>query len=444
MRKTRPDPIEHAIETALQPGKFIGYATSASFVSGLGAVEAGIKELILRDPTRATALYDVFLAGCNEKANEIDDSLGHFGMFVDDLVCGWVKARQAGEADPDDTAGRLLAWMDHDQYGFFYHLERPLVKAANAQTLAAFEQRIRKRLEATATGPETPDRDKQQPARWRWATILRGILEAQRNVEAYIALCEETGVTAQDCLTLAKLLQPRRKLTDALTWVRRGLDLDKRSSSGTGAYELAKLERELLWKLGRGVAALDAAWAEFNAHPHQYSYEELMRYVTKNERAAWHAKAMDAATGGDLPSLIGLWLETKEIDRLVGRLRTATDAEIEGLGHYTTEPVAKKLASSHPAIAARVYRALGMRILNAKKSKYYDAALSNFEDAKRCYEKAGLGTEWSHVVHAIRRDHYRKGGFMGRFEELVAGHAPSAKPSFLERAKARWPAPSGS
>ena len=29
-------------------------------------------------------------------------------------------------------------------------------------------------------------------------------------------------------------------------------------------------------------------------------------------------------------------------------------------------------------------------------------------------------------------------------EELVTGQGQSAKPSFLERAKARWPAPSGS
>ena len=68
---------------------------------------------------------------------------------------------------------------------------------------------------------------------------------------------------------------------------------------------------------------------------------------------------------------------------------------------------------------------------------------SSVKDAKRCYEKAGLGTEWSQVVQAIRKDHYRKAGFMGRFEELVAGQAPGAKPSFLERAKTRWPSQSG-
>jgi uncharacterized Zn finger protein len=148
---------------------------------------------------------------------------------------------------------------------------------------------------------------------------------------------------------------------------------------------------------------------------------------------------MDAAAGADLYSLIELWLETKEIDRLVDRLRRAPDAGLEAISHYATEPVAKKLAKTHPDVAAKVYRALGLRILKAKKSKYYGAALANFEDARRCYERAGLGATWEALVREVRAEHHRKTGFMAGFEEVVAGGGPSAKPSFLERAKARWP-----
>jgi hypothetical protein len=34
-----------------------------------------------------------------------------------------------------------------------------------------------------------------------------------------------------------------------------------------------------------------------------------------------------------------------------------------------------------------------MRILIAKKSKYCDSALSNFEDAKKCCARAGLDAQ---------------------------------------------------
>jgi hypothetical protein len=85
-----------------------------------------------------------------------------------------------------------------------------------------------------------------------------------------------------------------------------------------------------------------------------------MRFVPRAERTAWRAKAMDAAEHADLGSLIDLWLETRQIDRLVARIRTASAAEIEGLSHYQTEPVARRLAAPHPDVAAKVYRALGL------------------------------------------------------------------------------------
>jgi hypothetical protein len=173
------------------------------------------------------------------------------------------------------------------------------------------------------------------------------------------------------------------------------------------------------------------------------SRSDALRYVPKAERAAWHEQAMDAAAGGDLHSLIELWLETKEIDRLVERLRSAPDEELDGISHYVTEPVAKRLARTRPGSAAKVYRALGMRILDAKESKSCEAALSHFENARRCYERAGLAPEWEALVGELRARHHRKIGFMTGLEEVVAGGRQSARPTFLERANARWQTASG-
>ena len=169
------------------------------------------------------------------------------------------------------------------------------------------------------------------------------------------------------------------------------------------------------------------------------AFQELMRYVPAKEKKAWHRKAMEASEKGDLSSQIELWLEKKESDRLVSRLRRATDEELEELSHYRTEPLARKLGRSQPDIAARVYRALCMRIVNAGKSKYYDAALDNIEHAKKCYTKAGLDAEWVAVVADVRERHFRKKGFMAEFEEIVSGAPKRVEPPFLERAKARWP-----
>ena len=42
------------------------------------------------------------------KIEELDDSSGSFDQFVDELYCDWIKARQADDASPDETASRLL------------------------------------------------------------------------------------------------------------------------------------------------------------------------------------------------------------------------------------------------------------------------------------------------------------------------------------------------
>jgi uncharacterized Zn finger protein len=269
--------------------------------------------------------------------------------------------------------------------------------------------------------------------------MLRTVYLAQKNVDAYVALSNATELTGQDCHALATMLVTRRKPAEALSWVERGLALDKKVPHGSMAgHDLAHLKRDLLTKLGRGNEALDAAWAEFRAHPSKYSYDDLMKYVPKTERRSWHEKAIEAAKGTDLQSLIELLLETKETERLAAVVGPSKDAALEGVSHYATEPAAKKLEKTHPAVAARLWCAQGMRVVNAKKSKYYDAALSNFERARRCYEKAGLVADWQRVVSKVRSEHHRKTGFMSGFEEIVAGSGPSERPSFLERAKARW------
>ena len=98
------DPIEQAMELALRLGNFIDYGASWSFVSGLKEVERDIEKLPGAEPDRAVDLYETFVAGCYEKADEIDDSSGSFGMFVQDLFRGWIRARQAAGSDAEETA----------------------------------------------------------------------------------------------------------------------------------------------------------------------------------------------------------------------------------------------------------------------------------------------------------------------------------------------------
>jgi len=446
-RQAKADPMEQEIELALNPGAFIPYNACFSFVSDLDEVAAKIAKFIASNPSRAVGLYETFLAASYAKAEEIDDSSGSFGQFVDELYCGWIKARQADGANPEETASRLIAWMDDDEYGFCYRIEKDAVEVLDKANLAAFVAQIRARFDAATKAPlkkASTLKDQSDYNLRHYGAILRTLYVAQKDIAAYITLAESTGLTAPDCHAIATLFASRRKPTEALAWVDRGIALDKKTPHGSIAgHHLAELKRKLLSKLGRGKEALAAAWSDYVEAPNTFTYEDLMKYAPKAERAKWHKKAIDAAKGADLHSAMDLLFATKEMNRLADLVRQATDQALEDLSHYTTEPVATKFEKTHPDLAARMWRAQGLRIVNAKKSKYYDAALSNLGKAKRCFERAGLGAEWQKTVSQVRADHHRKSGFIPGFERLVGGTGPRKRPSFLEQAKERWSARQG-
>jgi Family of unknown function (DUF6880) len=430
--RSKVDTIEKQIETALRPGEFIYDRSCISFVSSLEKIAAGIGKVTTTEPSRGVALCEAFLAGCHAKIDELDDSSGSFGQFVQDVICLWIKARQASGANPHETVSTLLLWMDDDPYAFCYQIEKDAAAAFDKAGRAAFERQIRARFEAAASG------DQSSYDYSRWSKVLRAIYIAQRNIAAYVALAAQTGLTPEDCLALGKLLATSNP-DEALAWVERGLALDLKSKiRSTAAYDLDHIQRDLLTSLGRADEALEAAWADFREHPSKYSYDDLMKFVPKAARPEWHEKALDAAKGADLDSLLDLFVETKAMERLAQLVRSSPDEALQNVSHYFTEPAAKKLARIHPGLAARLWRAQGMRIVDAKKSKYYDAALSNFERARDCYLRAGLAAEWQETVRRVRAVHHRKTGFMGGFEDLANGAKRSEQPSFLELAKTRW------
>ena len=114
----------------------------------LEEVEDDIAALVSEAPGRAVGLQEAFLAGCYEKANEVDDSSGSFGMFVGTLFCGWIRARQAAGAASEETAARLLARMDEDPFGFCFELEKDLAGALDGPGRAALVRLLRARLDA--------------------------------------------------------------------------------------------------------------------------------------------------------------------------------------------------------------------------------------------------------------------------------------------------------
>jgi uncharacterized Zn finger protein len=432
MKSKRPDELERDIERALQPGSYIGYQEMADFIEFAEAIKTRITSLVLQEgmATRTVALLELFIAGCYEKSEEIDDSGDEFGRFVRDLFCGWIRARQAAGADSEETVKSLYAWIQNDDYGYCHDLEPQAVGSLDKGGLRALEQMAREIADASA---------KETYAHRRNIEVLKAIHVKRGDVRAYQALCEaEADMAPADCEKLAEMYLTRRKVEDALAWVERGLELEKTQTwSHRSAWRLPELKRKILMRLGRGEDALASAWEDYCRTPSIYSYADLMEFAPRGERRAWHLKALAALGDASLSTKSDLLVKTKEWGVLASLIESTPRENLIALSHYTTGPAARGLTKAHPLLAAKLDVAMALRILEAKKSKYYDAALKNLEQARKAMLRNGCADEWERLATEIRTIHRRKSGFIPYFEALAEGRL-TREPSFSERARERW------
>jgi tetratricopeptide (TPR) repeat protein len=256
------------LERALDLGEFIPYNRSWDFVRSLEVVKHEIDALVKDGQAeRAVRLYEIFLSGCYEKADEIDDSGGNLDMFFEDLFCAWINARQKAKYNPAETVQNILKWMDNDNYGFCFEIERNVVKVLNKESVKLFEAAIKSRFENAFASVDEKKCKRVSDYPWevrKNVSILKVIYVESKNIAAYLALCERTGLTPKDCENIANLCKVKRKYQDALSWVEKGLKLEKKGNWGNqSSFGLTGLKQDLLNKLGRREDALDLAWTEF-------------------------------------------------------------------------------------------------------------------------------------------------------------------------------------
>ena len=93
MRKSeKHDPLVAEIERELAPGQFIRYDEMSDFVDGLERVSKELSSLTDNDAEKAVRLYELFLSGCYEKAEEMEMAHHHW-----DKALTWVEKGMALE-----------------------------------------------------------------------------------------------------------------------------------------------------------------------------------------------------------------------------------------------------------------------------------------------------------------------------------------------------------
>ena len=436
MAKKKSDPLIDTIERTLNLGQYISYKYAHDFINDLEETKQDIDNLIKEEPERAVCLYEIFLHGCTEKIEEMDDSGGNMGMFFEDLFCSWVVARQESKCSPEETLKLINKWQEHDDYGLCYNVEKSLVKIFDKKTLDVFEKIT---LSEIAKDLASTDKDSTYPYSLRCKIESVKLVFIQKSdFKSYIEFVHKISVTPKDHEQIAKIFQKKKKYSAALEWVDKGLKLSsKKKHASSSNYELVYLKKELLSKLGSKDEALNMAWDDFKNHPSDFSYRDLMKYVSTKDKKEWHDKVIDLIKNGPIESAIEICVETKEYDVLADKILKCKQKTLEDLSHYKTEKAAKVLTKKYPEAAVKIYRALGVRIVNSKKSKYYHVAWEHFEKTKGLYRKIDQEDEWNKLAKRIISDHSRKSSFIGGFKDVISD-SKKKKLSFAERASKRW------
>jgi hypothetical protein len=440
-QRLKQDPLIGEIGSELSPGQFFRRDEVSDLVANLDGMNRKIEALIKAgEAARAVRLYETMLAGVYAKIEEADDECD-LAMLFHRLACGWIRARQAAGLPGEETIRQLLNWMKNDNYGFCYEIEKEAIKALDPQGrqlfIGHFQQLVEKALPAPANGAAKAIFDYENDVRLP-AMSLKEIYESLGGAPAYAALCGLLGFSPRDCERLAEMEISKEHWVKALEWVEKGIVLEPtRDWHNESSHSLKELKPKILLHLGRKEDALALAWSEFQGNPGEFTYKDLMHYAPASEKAIWHERAMTAAAGVRLGEFISLCVMAKEWERLAQRVHSAKPLELEALSHYCTEPAAKALAKKDPLAAAKLYRALGLRILSAGKSKYYDAALDHFEKARNLFCAAGQSSDWEELAGTVRNAHSRKRGFLAAFEQIATGKS-QRPPSFAEQAQEQW------
>ena len=166
-KRRRAEPLIQTVERALDPGRFVSYGASWRFAQQLEEVKSDLDALVeAGEAQRAVDLYELFLAGCYDKAEEIDDSGGTLGQFFAELFVSWIKARQKAGCRPEETVNLILRWMENDDYGFCFDIEEEVAKALDREGGRLLRQHVEDRFEE-AFAPLAAEEPRQPPHRVR-------------------------------------------------------------------------------------------------------------------------------------------------------------------------------------------------------------------------------------------------------------------------------------
>lgn len=404
----RVSKIEGDVRRQLSHGIFVPWNEVSGFVAELEPAVREIQSLENQGyPSEATQLYEFFVEQCRRKYGEVHDEV-EFHWFIQGLV--WSREICRSKVEEADAVARHVAEVFEDD---FLLLDAAKLDRMSDTILDALERLIADRLRQLNESDEgelTWSPQSRSEARRRYPEVLKEISRIRADSDAFADLLEQLGPTVDDCQTVAEIKAEEGELEAALEWTQRGIRLD--ASSGRSSFARDKLDHlrlQLLQDLERCEEAVEEAWKSFRRSSNASQYKTLLDVVPVEERDSWRERALDTMLAGGMSwAYLRICSDEGDVDRLASFVAEHSREKLQQINHKVAEPVAKALEDEQPALAAKVYAAQGLRIVDAGKSKYYDEAVDYFSGARRLWMAVGNEEAWEQFIERVDDEHSRK------------------------------------
>ena len=383
----------------------------------------------------ALAILEAITSTCIEEWEKLDEYGGDNTELCSELDKAWTEVILGSELSPqerEDLAQKLSQWQDEWGTTFEMSLEAlrqgwdypPLVQIlqGNIPTEGLWtglvpdyaENLTLIRLKLLENQEREPEYLNLARAEGQIISYLTKLVYLDRIPEAMQA-STEIMTLIDEAYFFAKALRDEGALAEALAIATRGLSLAE-GSVATRLYDLALWTCQLAESLNDGDTALAALIKAFQEKPSLEHYQKLQ-----------------ALTGED-------WKDFKE--DLLDYLRNFTDfmaqkGKIEiFLYEGLVEDAIATAPTYHSASRDLIYRIMDAaisvnpdwvienarppaeKILDAKKSEYYNEAIVWLKKVRAAFSESGRQAEWKAYREQLLKDHGRKPKFMALFKAL--------------------------
>jgi uncharacterized Zn finger protein len=435
------DAIDHAVD----PGGFIGYAEAYDYSRTLDETIASLRAVLTAGhAAEAVELIEHCCMAIERMGGRMDDSDGHLSIAFDSLQRLHREACEQADFAPTKLAERLFDRMMATDYELFYdaaEVYAPLLGEPGRRRYAELVRAEWERLPALRpqdnrrarhTFPVLigdDDEHSERFSRFRITYVMKLLAKQSGDPDELVAVLSHDLSSPYSFLGIAEVYAEAGRDDDAIEWAARGVEAFPENGDPRLVTFLAAARR----KRGEHEQAVELMWSLYEAHPGLGYFEKLKPYA--EEAGTWddvRGRALEAlreriAAAHDEPRARGYgwsYLGATELVRIrlwEGDVDAAlADAREGGCRQEVWLALAEALEEPEPWEAMIIYREQIDPTIERKSKANYREATDMLAKVRDLMARTGHADEFPAYLEQIRTDHKRKRNLMKLLAELEA------------------------